>query len=185
MIIAWAFLILRIKGEYIDSFRTAIEKRTINLSEQSLNLEDAAVFQSFMKILEGKNERQILYVLNLLEDVKNKDLIPHLEALIKHPSLEVKAVVLRMALDYEELDFTEEAKALMENEDMKVQTSAIQYLCKTAEKGVEKLQGFLNSRDYKTQIAAIVCAANEWIDNKEIRKEINLKIISNFKASIE
>ncbi|MFC2164372.1 Npt1/Npt2 family nucleotide transporter [Acidobacteriota bacterium] len=190
LIIAWAFLILRIKGEYINSFRVAIEKRSINLSEQSLNLEDAAVFQSFMKILEGKNERQILYVLNLLEDVKNKGLIPHLETLIKHSSLEVKAVVLRMALAYEELNFSEEAKALVENEDMTVQTSAMHYLCKTAEKSAEKLQGFINSGDYKTQIAAVVCAANEWIDNKEIRKEINLKIlldgmINKFQEEIE
>jgi len=171
----WAFLILRIKGEYINSFRLAIEKRAINPSEQSLNLEDAAVFQNFMNILEEKNERQILYVLKLLEDVKNKDLVPHLKNLIRHPSREVKSVVLRMALDYEELDFTKEAEALLESEDIEAQASAIQYLCQKAEKGVEKLNSFLDSKDYTTQISAVTCAANEWIDNQEIRKEINLK----------
>jgi len=172
---AWAFLILIVKGEYINSFRLAIEKHSINLSEQSLNLEDAAVFQSFMKMLEGKNERQILYVLNLLEDVKNKDLIPHLKALIKHSSLEVRAVVLRMALDYEDLNFTEEATSLMEINDLTVKTAAICYLFKTDERGMEKLQGYLNSEDYKIQIAAVICAANEWIADKEVRKDIDLK----------
>lgn len=177
MIILWIFLILRIKSEYIDSFRTAIEKRSIVLSEQSLNLEDAAVFQNFMKILEGNNERQILYVLKLLLGVKSKDLIPHLEALIKHPSLEVKTAVLRMALDYEELNFAAEATSLTNNDDLTVKTAAIQYLYKTAEKSKETLQAFLDSKDYKTQIAAVVCAANEWIENKESRKEIDLRIL--------
>jgi len=177
LIIGWAFLIHRIKSEYVNSFRQAIEKRSINLEEQSVNLEDAAVFQSFMKILEGKSERQILYIFNLLEGVKNKKLIPYLENLVKHPSQEVKSVVLRMALDYEELNFTGEAEALLKSDDITVQASAIHYLCKTTENGVERLQDFLNSKDYKTQISAVLCAANEWIDNTEIRKEINLKIL--------
>jgi AAA family ATP:ADP antiporter len=177
LIIAWTFCIIRIRAEYINSFRLAIEKRSINLAEQSLNLEDAAVFQSFTKILEGKNERQILYVLNLLEGVKNNELIPHLESLIRRPSLEVKAAVLRMSLDYEELDFTEEAKSLLESDNIQAQTAAIRYLCRTAKKGTEKLQDFLESRDYRTQIAAITCAANDWIEDKDIRKTLDLKVL--------
>lgn len=175
LIVVWAFLIFRMKDEYVNSFRMAIEKRSINLEDQSLNLDDAAVFKSFIKVLDGKSERQILYVLDMLEDVKNKDLLPYLEKLIKFPSNEVKSSVLKMALEYEDLDLSSEAQNLVYSDNLTVQAQAIRYICKTSDDSASTLREFLKQNNYRIQLAATISAALEWKENKNFRRDIDLK----------
>ncbi len=180
----WTYLIILVRREYINSFRTAIEKRTIQIEQESLNLQDAAVINSFLKLLGGKNERQILYILNLIKDVENKDVVPYLQKLITHPSDEIKASVLRMASAYNELDITSEAKGLLETGDQTVQTEAIRYLCQTSENRISTLKAFLNHDDPAVRCTAMIYASQEWKAIKEFREEIDMKglIIEMFKG---
>ena len=177
LIAVWTFLINRAKQEYIESFRTAIDKRTINIEQQSLNLQDASIFKNFLKILDSENERQILYTLSLLEDIKNDDLIPYLEKLITHPSCEIKSLVLKMALLYENLDLTPAAKDLIDQDDHNLRIEAICYLCRHSQDNVSILKDFLRHEDYRVRSAALICVSREWKKNKEFRKEMDLKML--------
>lgn len=180
----WVYLIILVRREYINSFRLAIEKRTIEIDEESINVQDAAVFKSFLKVLEGDNERQILYILNLLEDVENKELVPYLRKLIKHPAQEIKALVLRMAPAYEELDISSEAKHLLDSGNQAVQTEAVRYLCQTAAEKVGMLKTYLNHDDPTLRCTAMIYASQEWKTNKEFRDEIDMKslVVDMFKS---
>jgi len=180
----WTYLIISIRREYVHSFRTAIEKRTIQIEQEPFNLQDAAVFSSFLNVLEGKNERQILYALKLLEDVKNKEVVPYLKKLIKHPSNEIKAVVLRMAPTYDDLNISSTAKGLLSLGDQVVQTEAIRYLCLKAAEKVPTLKSYLTQEDPSLRCAAMIYASQEWKASKELRKEIDMKalIIGMFKS---
>ncbi len=175
LIALWCYLLLRIKREYVDSFRQAIEKRTIDLDQQSLNLEDASLLSGFMEVLEGSSERQVLYILGLLENVKNKDLAPHLERLINHPSPEIRAVVLSMALRYPEIDLSAEARDLVDDDSIDLQREAISYLYQSSPDKAAALKEFLENPNPCIQVAAVLCAAREWRENKDFRKEIELK----------
>jgi AAA family ATP:ADP antiporter len=177
LIVVWIFLIIRVKHEYVNSFRMAIEKRTINIEQQSLNLQDASFFKNFLKVLDGENERQILYVLSLLEDVKNDYLIPNLKKLIKHPSHEIKSLVLRMAFQYDEVDMTSEAKHLIDNGDQNLRIEAIHYLCKRSIDKISTLKIYLNHDDYRIRSAAMICVSREWKENKDFRKEMDMKML--------
>lgn len=175
----WIWLIVKVKKEYIDSFRTAIQKHTINMDQQSLNLQDASVLNSFLTVLDGQNERQIIYVLKLLEDVENEVLIPRLKKLIKHTSGEVRFLVLRMALRYEDLDLSSEALALINDHDadQTVRTEAMHYVCKrTKDKDdrAVKLNQYFEHVEFHIRSAAIVCTAREWKENKDFRKEVDM-----------
>ncbi len=174
-ILLWVTLIVKARREYVEAFRQAIEKRTINLDEQALNLEDAAVFESFLKTLEGKSERQIRYVLNLLEDVENKELIPHLKRLIDHPSPEIRALVLRMSQKYHELDLSTNAQELIEHQNLKLQSEAVCYLYKKSTDRISTLKTYLEHDDHRVRVAAMICAAGEWHENKDIRQEIDMR----------
>lgn len=177
LIAVWLYVIVRVKGEYVNSFRVAIEKRSIDLEEQSLNLEDAAVFAGLMNVLKGDNERQILYVLNLIEGVKNRELIPIIENLLVHPSSEIRCVALRMAHQYEEPDLSETVLTLIDDEDQAVRVEAIRYICQRSEKKVETLKNFLNSDNYRIQGAAIMCAAKHWRESKDFRDAVSIREI--------
>ncbi len=186
LVAVWIYFIVRVKAEYVNSFRQAIEKRSIDLDEQSLNLEDASLLNSFFKVLDGENDRQILYVLKLLQGVKNNNLIPYLKKLIRHPSDEVKACVLEIALDYENLDLSQDAHELMTCEDQSVRMNAIRYLCERSEDKIDILSSYQEHPDYKVRGSAIVCAARAWNDNRQIRGSLDLmSILANAMKDVE
>lgn len=177
LVAVWTFLIFRAKHEYVNSFRMAIDKRTINIEQQSLNLQDASVFKNFLKVLDSENDRQILYVLSLLEDIQNDDLIPYLKKLIKHPSCEIKSIVLKIAILYENLDLTSEAKHLIDHNDHDLRIEAIYYLCRRSHDNISTLNLYIYHEDYRVRSAALICVSREWKENKDFRKEMNLKML--------
>jgi AAA family ATP:ADP antiporter len=175
LLAAWIWLIIRVKNEYVNSFRVAIEKRSIDIEQQTLDLQDASVFKNLLKTLESENERRILYVLRLLEDVKNNALIPYLKKLVRHPSNEVKSLVLRMAIPYEELNMTDEAVKLIKSEDKNVRIESLYYVCKRSDSVSSTLKTYLKHDDYRIHNASMLCAAREWRNNRDFRKEIDMK----------
>lgn len=175
LIAFWVLLIIRLKREYVESFRRAVLKRTINLDQQSVRIEDASVFGSMVKVLEGQNVRQILYVLSLLEGIRDNKLVPYLTKLTTHPSDEVKAVALRLARQYDELDLTVSATALATASAQSVRLEAIEYLCERSENKLGTLRGFLDHSDYSVQDTALLCAAREWRNSKEFRDAVDIR----------
>ncbi len=170
----WTILIIKAKHEYINSFRVAIEKRSINIEQQSLNLQDASILKTFLKVLDGENDRQISYVLGLLEDIKNDELIPHLEKLINHPSSEIKSLVLKMARLYGNLDLTAPARELVDQGDHNLRIEAICYLCRHSQAKILTLKDYLYHEDHRVRSAALICVSREWKENTDFRKEIDL-----------
>jgi AAA family ATP:ADP antiporter len=175
LIAVWIYLTIRVKNEYVNSFRLAIEKRTIDLEEQSINLHDASILDSIVKVLSEDNEKQILYVMDFIENVDDEQVTQNFRRLVHHPSKEIRAKVLHMIRGHEEVDFTSEAQSLIEDDSQEVRTEAIGYLCQRSENPIETLQAFLSHRDYRIQGAALMCAAKESIENRDSLSDLDLK----------
>ena len=62
LVLIWFGLVVLFTTEYVNAFRTAIEKRTIDLEDQHVNLEDASLLDFIAKILEGDRERRVLLI---------------------------------------------------------------------------------------------------------------------------
>lgn len=161
-IIVWVVLIRFVKIEYIDSFRQAIEKRTIDLQDPSVYLNDASVSPILDRVFEGDNLRQMMYIMTLMEDSSVDKFAPYLNRLIRHPSGEIRAMVLRLAMDNFKIDFSGEAKALITHEDVRMRIQAILYLCRRSEDPVATLESFVNDEDREISAAAMICAAEEY-----------------------
>ena len=174
LIALWLVLVRRLKPEYINSFRRAIETRSINLEDLSLNLQDAEVVKSILKTLEGESERQLVYAMKLLEDVTWPDLAQPLRRLVRHPSSEVRTMVLKTALRYPELDLSSEAEGLVTSPDVELQNAAVCYLCRAAEDRAATLQEFLSSDNQRVRVAATLCAAQEWGIDSDFRSGFDL-----------
>lgn len=176
----WIFLIIKVKTEYVNSFRIAIEKRSIALEELSINLEDAAVFNSFLKVLEGRSDRQSLYVLKLLEGVKNDALIPHLKKLAQHSSDKIKVLVFPAARLYAELDLSAEAEKSLASKDQALQIEAIRYLLQSNANKSATLLKFLEHQNYRIRSAALISLAQECRTDPDFCREIDLnKVFEN------
>lgn len=179
LISVWIFTIFRVRKEYINSFRLAIEKRTIEVDEPTVSLSDASIFESFQKVFDGKNERQILYVLNLVEDMVDDKLQPLLTRLLRHDSADVKAKALAMLGGYAESDVSEQAAKLVHHQDREVRVEAIRYLCNRDEEPSAVLNQFLVSPSDAVQVAALLCAA------RMSREDPGNRHLIDFKATFE
>ena len=171
----WCYLIIRIRYEYINSFRMALEKRSIDLATQTINPEDASLFESLIRVLEGTNERQILYVLHLIENLKNKKLIPYLKKLIHHRSPEIKVQVLKIINFYDEENFSNDVEKLIADENFDVKVEAIRYLFHHSGDGKAILSNLLTSPDYKIRSAALLCTAQAYRRHSEFRDTIDMR----------
>lgn len=155
----WLYLNTRIKAEYVNSFRMAIKHRTIDLEDQTLNLDDASVLETITNVLKGNSEKQILYVLNLIENVKSDRLAPILKGLIQHPSSDIKVKVFQIMNRYDKEDLVFEASDLIEDPDQRVRVEALSHLCTHSIDKAMTLNRFLNHEKYEVRGAALLCAA--------------------------
>ncbi|MBD3288503.1 hypothetical protein GF337_06825 [candidate division KSB1 bacterium] len=174
-IVIWFYLIKAVKEEYINSFRTAIEKRSIDLQDQYINIQEASVLDNILKLLEGNNERQILYILQLVEDVKNERLIPYFKKLINHPSHEIKIQILRMIRNDEQKDFMKEVRELIHDPNLYVKVEAIRFIYSTSIDGKLELEKLLVDENINIRSAALLAATYEHRENREFRKTFPIK----------
>ncbi len=175
LIVMWIFCIIRVRGEYVNAFRSALEKRSIEMEKLSLDLQNASLFESVVRVLEGDNERQILYVLGLLEGLHNRKLAPHLEKLLEHPSPEVRARILELARRYPDLDLTDEARRMVDDERESLRIAAIKYLCDRSEDKLSVLKMYQEHHDYRVRASALMCIADAWKQHESVREELDLR----------
>ena len=171
----WTYLIFLVRSEYVNSFRQALEKRSIDLDAQTVNVKDASVVESLVKVLDGRNERQILYGLHLIENVKNEEFIPYFRKLLHSPSAEIKVQLLRILNKYEDVDFSAEVQQLLQDESFEVKVEAMCYTLHHSQNGRDAVFGFLNDTDHEVRSAAFLCIAYEYRDNKEFRESLDVK----------
>lgn len=186
LICFWIFIILKMKREYVNSFRRAIEKRSIEIDELSLRTSDSSTVKSLLKVLDGDNDRQILYVLGLLEDTRIDILPPYLKKLIRHPSYEIRAQALRMLPLYEMEDFTVEAEELISDDSQEVRIEAISYICQRSDNPKDTLLEFLSNPSVEVNTSALICAARAIKEGKTFAKDLELKeLIDNLVDKID
>ena len=157
----WIFVSTRIKKEYIASVEATLKKHSLNVDALTTNLDSSTVSQ-LLPILDSQNERQILYALELLHNVKSSLLVQRLQPLLHHPSPQVKVKTLQLLFDNEARHFTPQVEALLEDEDEDVQAEAMHYVCfYSGEPLVQKIRSFLAHPDYRMKGAAITCIINQ------------------------
>ncbi len=169
----WLLFIYLIKNEYLNSFRIALEKRSIDLSDQTLNINDATLFNTLTKILKGKNEKQILYGLQLLENVKNDDFIPYFKDLLKHHSKSVRLETLKILDTYDAENFSSTAREMIHNHPFEIKIAAFTYMIHHWENGQEFTLESVKNEDYEIQSAAIIAIASFINESTDAGKTIN------------
>ena len=170
LVFIWFGLVFLARKEYVNAFRNAIEKRTIDLEDQQVNLEDASLFDFIARILESERERRILFVLNLIENSHNNKLVPYLRNLLKHPSDDIKIQVLQMLQNFGSVNFSAEVEPLVSDNSFEVRTGAIDYLCDKAPARFEKLEMYLDDPSSEIRAAALMVAAHDFTTIRDFRK---------------
>ncbi len=169
MIGVWIYLSMKMRREYLNSFRIALEKKTIEPELLRVSIADSATLQPILAALASSDERQVLYALRLLEDV-NPDLwLAAVQPLLQHASPRVRALAIERLSSKPSSDAGKVVSTALGDPDLAVRTEAVHYLSLMDGKPPERrLKEFLASGDYRVVGAAVHTVSKYRWDFKEI-----------------
>jgi len=156
----WLVLTYLMRKEYVNSFRQAIAKRTIDTHEIRMHIRDEETVNALILSLGSTNDRQVIYALEMLKSVKDVELIWPLRPLLesKNPDVRLKALeLLHIHGDRSLLDIMER---LLKDNNPEVRREAVHFICRKSEEGETiSLNKFLGEPDRTLQNASLACIA--------------------------
>jgi ATP/ADP translocase/HEAT repeat protein len=125
MLAVWVTLVVLIRKQYVNAFRTALARREIDPSQLTINITDAATVRTLREALRGGNDREISYALNLLSAADDKSLLEDLGPLLRHDSGEIRLNALQLISRLDPDAQIANIMGLMRDEDPEVRLAAI------------------------------------------------------------
>lgn len=161
LIVIWFAMASVVRREYVEAFRSALERRQFDLGETAVNLMDTATVRALREALASANERQVVYALDVLRDAGKPDIVDSLIPLFAHDSAEIRAKAL-LAMPRERGDESRQhAYQLLGNRDATVRREAMSYLCDTAPEGRRAcLEYYLAQEVAEFRATAVSCIAD-------------------------
>ena len=124
-VLIWLGLSVVMYREYVNSFRKALSRRTIDTDLISVSIKDEKTINTLKQLLSSPNERQVVYALQLLESVAGVNIVPNLKPLLQHRSAEIRYHTLQL-IRLQHLDaLQEDVQPLLQDKDEKVQREAV------------------------------------------------------------
>ncbi|MFQ6115419.1 MAG: Npt1/Npt2 family nucleotide transporter, partial [bacterium] len=158
----WIVLALATRRVYVDSFRQALTKRRIDTDLLTTPIKDEATINSLIVALASRNERQVVYALQLLESAEGVDLVPPLRPLLQHSSAEIRLHTLRLLMKFGNDGLLAEVKGNLYDPDQDVRREAVRYYIKySAESTIEMLNNWLQDEHRGLRGAALYCIAEQ------------------------
>jgi AAA family ATP:ADP antiporter len=102
ILLAWITVVLRLQFEYRRALSKALQKRT--LYGMALSLYESSSIEVLLRGVQSRDAGEVLYSLNMLEQIEHPAVHTILLSLLSHPSSDVRSEVL---LRIEQLEFSD------------------------------------------------------------------------------
>jgi HEAT repeat protein len=149
----------QLRGAYVDAFRRALETERIDLSEARIDVTEAGAISAILPALESPNERQVLYILDLLANARSKLLVAPLGRLLSHGSPEVRRRAL-VALAYQgggiEGALEHEVRSLLDDPEPRVRLEAMALVSGASAHPEALLAGYLESPERLSEVLGCI-----------------------------
>jgi AAA family ATP:ADP antiporter len=137
----WIFLILRIRREYVNTFRQSLAKRTLDPEQIRLQINESSSIRLLENNLQSEDPAQVALSLELLAQASNADATKYLPSLAGHESPRVREKVFTLAGDLTSPALAEQAPALLRAEtEYDVYRAGLDYL---RQQNVDTCRAFL------------------------------------------
>jgi AAA family ATP:ADP antiporter len=166
MITIWIMLVMRIRSEYINSFRVKLDGNASRIEPAAIDFQNESIIGGIISVLRGDSNTAILRTLRMIRDVRNERFVPALRQLLQHKSELVKIESLKILYQYRGVDYLEEVEPLVDDPHFDVRLEALHFMFShTTGDRTRLLQAYIQSDDERTQLAAVLCAARESRNN--------------------
>lgn len=124
----WLLLTIIIKGEYSRSFRSALERRTLDSDRISVHMQDADSIAALTRSLKSSSVTEIQFGLGLTEQIQSHKLVDPLLALLTHSEPTVRKDALRQLVLIGGAEHFDRVEPLLDDESPAVRSAAIHFL---------------------------------------------------------
>lgn len=152
----WGRHAVKLRKEYSDALTKAIAKRRIE--GRSISLEDGSSKAVLQKGLKSRLPGEVIYCINMLEEIEHENLPVYLIELLDHPEQSVRSHVLAKIASGGQITDTAPIVQLLERETVKeVQCEALQALCAVGENEVfDRVFAYLDEKELLLRKGALV-----------------------------
>jgi len=176
LICIWIFFVLRVRKEYILAFQDKLGIMRDIPKMKNLRLSDTAIQEGIQNTLRSGSTKQILFLLDRIEEGKDHRLMQDAIPLLVHGSPKVRQAALRCLYYHTDHSITKQLEPLLKDPDEEVRSLAFScLLAHTRQNRVNFIEDSLGHKDPAINGAALVGLATEARDNQEMQQLFNLE----------
>jgi AAA family ATP:ADP antiporter len=170
LIFLWLYFATNVRREYVLLFRQKLKQNRTDRNSGILDVSNDTVYGGLKRVLEDGTEKQILYVLQHMQDIKHERLFPNIRNLLKHSSPVIRAEALKKLYYYKSEKLINEVNLMVHDNDYNVKVAAIEYLIEHAYlQKIDIIDQYLNDKDYRVSGATMLSLVNEIKDNPGLK----------------
>lgn len=176
LICIWMFLVMRVRKQYGLAFqdKLGLKRQTTKIKDPKLS--DTSVVEGIQRTLQSGTTKQILFLLDRIEESKEDRLMKYAIPLLTHNSPKVRQAALRCLYYHSDHSITRQIEPLLKDPDDEVRSRAFScLLAHTRQNRVRFIDGALRDKDPAISGAALVGLATEARDNPEMQQLFNLQ----------
>lgn len=172
----WVWVAIKVRQEYVDSFKSKLTQADKNAEKPLPDFNSVSVLNGLKRALETGSEKQIIYVLDKVQEISDKRLFENVLSFLSHESPRVRAKALQCIYYLQQTVELPVLEALMQDEDMEVRFKAFSQLLKQSKEGrMTIINKYLLNSNPKLSGAALVGLAEEARNNHEMMKMLRLE----------
>jgi ATP/ADP translocase len=130
LIIVWAGLVVTVQRDYMEALRRSLAYRETSLEEALIDFADKGTVEAVLKTLEDKDERSVLFGLDLAEKLEPGFVMARLPRdLLRHSSPAIRSRAIRLFSINPDSTTMNEITLMLQDENHEVQAQAISAAC--------------------------------------------------------
>jgi AAA family ATP:ADP antiporter len=166
LITLWFYFATNVRREYVLLFKQKLRQNRTDSNSGILDVSNDTVYGGLKRVLEKGTEKQILYVLQHMQDIKHERLFSNIRKLLIHDSPVIRAEALKKLYYYKTEKLINEVNGMIHDTDYNVKVAAIEYLIEHAYlQKIDIIHQYLEDKDYRVSGATMLSLANEIKDN--------------------
>ncbi|MDZ7343061.1 MAG: HEAT repeat domain-containing protein [candidate division KSB1 bacterium] len=158
LVVAWLFVVWRMRQAYVNELRLGLEKRTLIVASSDLLGSEAAARTMIFETMQSRDERVVLHALAQTEEAKEPSLVNYFTSLLHHPSPQVVSASLRNLRRHHGPQILQAAENLAKSASPEIRREALQYLLEQAPDKLGLLRRLLNEADPQLRAVTIALA---------------------------
>ena len=170
----WIFFILRVRKEYLKSFRLRVETAGGPTAKKELKYN--SILKGWKHIINEGSAEQIVFALRKLHERPVPRFAPDIINLLQHPSKRVRLAALKSLYVIRKVNAIKKVQLLIQDESADVVIAAFDYLISRTPGSTNMLLSkYLKDSDYKVHLGALVSLAEESADNPKLSKNFGIE----------